>query len=148
MRSNHALWKIMFQTDSLSYTLVITGAPYTSQAPQTALSFARALLAKGHRIDRVFLYGDAVHLGSSLACAPSDEPHWTEAWSEFLKTNRVPAFACVASALRRGVLDEKEQKRYQRLAHNLATPFEIAGLGEWVEGLANSDRTVYFHPTD
>jgi len=46
----------------LSYTLVITGAPWATQAPQTALSFAQALLKAGHRIDRVFLYGDGVHL--------------------------------------------------------------------------------------
>lgn len=138
----------MPKTIPLSYTLVITGAPYVSQAPQTALEFARALLAAGHRIDRVFLYGDAVHLASTLACAPSDEPQWTQLWSEFLQANQVPAIACIASALRRGVLDKKEQKRYQRPAHNLEAPFEIAGLGEWVEGIVSSDRTLYFHPTD
>ena len=51
----------------LNYTLVITGAPWSSQTPQSALAFARELLVAGHRIDRVFLYGEGVLLASALA---------------------------------------------------------------------------------
>ncbi|MDX1634346.1 MAG: sulfurtransferase complex subunit TusD [Marinobacter sp.] len=134
--------------EPLNYTLVITGAPYTSQAPQTALAFARAVVARGHRIDRVFLYGDGVHLASSLATAPSDEPQWTRQWCDFLREQAIPAVACVASALRRGLLDETERARYQAPASNLAEPFRIAGLGDWVEGVTRSDRTLYFHGSD
>lgn len=129
----------------LSFTLVITGAPYSSQAPQTALSFARATVAAGHRIDRVFLYGDGVHLASALASPPSDEPNWSRQWCELLNQNAVPGVACIASALRRGIVDEGEQKRYELVASNIAAPFSIAGLGEWVEGVARSDRVIYFH---
>lgn len=138
----------MSATDPLSYTLVITGAPYASQAPQTALEFARALVAAGHRLERVFLYGDGVHLASALACPPSDETNWNEAWSEFLLQHRVPAVACIASALRRGILDKTEQQRYEQTASNLAEPFEIAGLGEWVDSVAHSSRTLYFHGSE
>ncbi len=129
----------------LSYTLVITGAPWASQAPQTALAFARAAVSAGHRLDRVFLYGEGVHLASSLCAPPSDEPHWPQQWSDFLSDNQIPGVACVASALRRGLVDEREQNRYQLPAHNLRSPFEIAGLGEWVDGTLKSDRVLYFH---
>ncbi|MBZ2167978.1 sulfurtransferase complex subunit TusD [Marinobacter sp. F4216] len=128
-----------------SFTLVITGAPYTTQAPQTALAFARAAIAKGHTIDRIFLYGDGVHLASSLTTPPSDETHWPNAWASFLSANRVPGVACVASALRRGLVDENEQKRHELTSSNLLAPFEIAGLGEWVEGNIKSSKTLYFH---
>lgn len=131
-----------------SYTLVITGAPYRSQAPQTALEFARALVRAGQRIDRVFLYGDGVHLASSLITPPSDETNWTTVWSGFLDDNRVPGIACIASALRRGLVNEAEQARYQLPASNLATSFVIAGLGEWVEGTMRSSRIVYFPAGD
>lgn len=130
---------------SRSFTLVITGAPYSSQAPQTALSFARAALAAGHRIDRVFLYGDGVHLASTLASPPSDEVNWSRQWCDFLHENAIPGVACIASALRRGIVDASEQQRYELTASNMAAPFIIAGLGEWVEGVTHSDRTVYFH---
>ena len=124
-----------------SFTLVITGAPYSSQAPQTALAFARAALANG----RVFLYGDGVHLASALTSPPSDEVNWSQAWQDFLGSHDIAGFACIASALRRGIVDQSEQQRYELPANNLATPFTIAGLGEWVDSVAHSDRVIYFH---
>ncbi|MDN6318686.1 MAG: sulfurtransferase complex subunit TusD [Marinobacter sp.] len=128
-----------------NFTLVITGAPYSSQAPQTALAFARAAISAGHTLDRVFLYGDGVHLASSLSTPPSDETHWPKEWAEFLEQNVIPGAACIASALRRGLVNSEEQKRYQLPANNILAPFIIAGLGEWVEGTMASSRVVYFH---
>lgn len=138
----------MTHPTSQSFTLVITGAPYSSQAPQTALEFAQAAVAAGHALDRVFLYGDGVHLASSLVSPPSDEPHWPQRWATFLQEQQVPGVACIASALRRGLVDDAEQKRYELNAHNLLAPFSIAGLGEWVEAGIQSTRTVYFHAGD
>lgn len=128
-----------------NYTLVITGAPYSSQAPQTALSFARAAVAAGHTLDRVFLYGDGVHLASALSAPPSDETHWPTEWAKFLQDNDIPGVACIASALRRGLVDDAEHRRYELPASNLLAPFLIAGLGEWVEGTMASSRVLYFH---
>ncbi|WP_417514817.1 sulfurtransferase complex subunit TusD [Marinobacter sp.] len=128
-----------------NYTLVITGAPYSSQAPQTALSFAQAALAKGHTLDRVFLYGDGVHIASVLCTPPSDETHWPAEWAKFLQQNATPGVVCIASALRRGLVDDAEQKRHELPASNLLEPFIIAGLGEWVEGTMASSRVIYFH---
>ncbi|MBW4933281.1 sulfurtransferase complex subunit TusD [Marinobacter sp. F4206] len=135
----------MNSPDPRSFTLVITGAPYSTQAPQTALAYARAVVAAGHAIDRVFLYGDGVHLASALVAPPSDEPHWPKDWAAFLEEYKVPGIACIASALRRGLVDAPEQKRYELSANNLLSPFTIAGLGEWVEGNVKSSRTLYFH---
>ncbi|MDL0429593.1 sulfurtransferase complex subunit TusD [Marinobacter sp. TBZ242] len=127
------------------FTLVITGAPYSSQAPSTALHFARAALAANKRIDRVFLYGDGVHLASSLSAPPSDELNLSEAWAAFLTENSIPGVACIASALRRGLVNEAEMHRYELSASNLREPFEIAGLGEWVDSAASESRILYFH---
>ncbi|MDS1310497.1 sulfurtransferase complex subunit TusD [Marinobacter xiaoshiensis] len=138
----------MTATTVQNYTLVITGAPYSSQAPQTALLFAKAAVAAGHTVDRVFLYGDGVHLASSLSSPPSDETHWADQWGNFLSDNDIPGVACIASALRRGLIDESEQKRYELPASNLQEPFIIAGLGEWVEGTMASSRVLYFHAGD
>ena len=135
----------MAATDRDSFTLVITGAPYASQAPQTALAIARAAVDAGHRIDRVFLYGDGVHLASALSTPPSDETHWPREWAAFLQAQEISGIACIASALRRGLVDESEQRRYELGSHNLLSPFQIAGLGEWVEGRIKSTRTLYFH---
>lgn len=128
-----------------SFALVISGAPYASQAPQTALNFAQAAINAGHRVDHVFLYGNGVHLASSLACPPADESDWPTLWRDFLNENQITATCCVASALRRGLLDEGEAKRYERDAINISSPFVIAGLGEWVEAVHAASRTLYFN---
>lgn len=127
------------------YTLVITGAPYVSQAPASAYEFCRALLDTGHDIDLVFLYGDGVQLASALNTPPSDEANWTERWQSLLNTHGISSVVCIASALRRGLLNEEEARRYEKPAANLAPGFTVAGLGEWVEAVAHSDRVVYFH---
>lgn len=131
--------------DAGVFTLVITGAPYSSQAPQTALGFARAALAANKRIDRVFLYGDGVHLASVLSTPPSDEQNLSEDWAGFLAEHNIPGVACIASALRRGIVNQPEMQRYQLAASNLRAPFEIAGLGEWVDSVASESRVLYFH---
>lgn len=128
----------------LSYTIVISGGPYSSQAPGTALAFCRALLRKGYRIDRVFLYGEGVLLASTLSAPPSDEQNLRDQWCDFLTEHQIEGIACIASALRRGIVDETEQRRYQLSANNLAMPFQLAGLGEWVQGMQDSDRVVRF----
>lgn len=138
----------MAATNLQRYTLVITGAPYSSQAPQTALLFARAAIAAGHTLDRVFLYGDGVHLASAICAPPSDETHWADEWASFLSANSIPGVACIASALRRGLVNESEKKRYELPASNLLEPFVIAGLGEWVEGTMASSQVLYFHAGD
>lgn len=135
----------MVDTPLQNFTLVITGAPYSSQAPQTALAFARAAVSAGHTLDRVFLYGDGVHLASSLSTPPPDETHWSKEWAGFLEQNAIPGSACIASALRRGLVDSSEQQRYELPASNLLAPFVIAGLGEWVESTMTSSRVIYFH---
>ncbi|MDY6799104.1 MAG: sulfurtransferase complex subunit TusD [Pseudomonadota bacterium] len=129
---------------SLSYTIVISGAPYSSQAPGSALAFCRALIRQGHRIDRVFLYGEGVLLASLLSAPPSDEENLRDRWCDFLAEHQIEGIACIASALRRGVVDKTEQHRYQLPACNLASPFLLAGLGEWVQGMQDSDRVVRF----
>lgn len=126
------------------FTLVISGAPYASQSPQTALNFAEAAMAGGHTIERVFLYGDGVHLASSHAAPPSDEPDWPEKWATFLSQHNIDATCCVASALRRGLLDETEARRYQRPGSNVRSCYTVAGLGDWLQAEQAADRTLYF----
>lgn len=132
-------------TSKPGYSLVITGAPYVSQAPATAHAFCQTLLETGHKIDLVFLYGDGVHLASALNTPPSDETDWTSRWQALAGEHEITPVVCIASALRRGLLNDEEARRYEKPAANLANGFAIAGLGEWVQAVTSSDRVVYFH---
>ena len=131
-------------TPRSSLGLVIAGAPYDSQAPQTALSFARAAVAQGAEIKRVFLYSEGVQLASDLLQPPSDEENWHQEWRAFLVEQQIPVTVCVASALRRGLLDSAEASRFDKAAANVTEPFSIGGLGDWVELLSPDTRVIYF----
>ncbi len=131
--------------DKPEYSLIITGAPYVSQAPATAYDFCQTLLDSGRTVRLVFLYGDGVHLASALNTPPSDEPDWTGRWQVLARENNLTPVVCIASALRRGLLNEQEARRYEKPAANLVDGFDIAGLGEWVEAVTRSDRVIYFH---
>ena len=129
----------------MKLAFVITGAPYTTQAPQTAWYTAEAALEQGHQLIHVFLYGDGVHTASASLVAPEHGPDWPQRWSALLLEQGISGTACVGSALKRGVMDEREARRLQKPASNLRQGWSLAGLGEWVSLSAEADRVLYFN---
>jgi tRNA 2-thiouridine synthesizing protein D len=110
----------------------------------SALGFAKAALARGHSIARVFFYYDAVAIANALSVAPQGEPDVAAQWSAFGREHDVELIACIAAALRRGIVDATEAARYELGAHNLREPFRLLGLGQFVEMAASADRVVTF----
>ena len=51
---------------------------------------------------------------------------------------------CIASSLRRGLLNDAEAERYEKTAANLNAAFEISGLGQLIDAGLAADRTVTF----
>ncbi len=128
----------------MRYALLVLEAPGSHAASHTALRFARAALARGHRIQRVFFYSDGVHNGSALAVVPQDEPELGTEWRQFALTHGVELVVCIAAALRRGLLDETERDRYERSAANLDPAFVLSGLGQLAEATLDAERIVTF----
>ncbi len=128
----------------MRYALLVLEAPHARGAGHGALRFARAAVARGHTISRVFFYGDGVHNGSALATPPQDEQDLVAAWHEFALTHGIELAVCVAAALRRGVLDEGERDRYARAAANLDPAFVLTGLGQLAAAVLETDRIITF----
>lgn len=129
-----------------SFTLIVHGAPYTSQASLSALHFCRAALADGHQIYRLFFFQDGVHNASALIVPPQDELHVPQAWQDLIRQHGIDAVVCAASALKRGILSDEEAARYEKVAGNLLPGFVIGGLGQLVDALQHSDRLLNFAP--
>jgi len=119
-------------------------APPHAPSSRRALRFAEAALAGGHRIVRLFFYQDAVQLASGLGVAAQDELDLPAAWRAFVSDNRLDAVVCIAAALRRGVLNEEEARRYGRGAANVAAPWELSGLDQLHEAAQEADRLICF----
>ena len=126
------------------FTLVIHASPVQHQAPETALRFARALLEAGHTLHRVFFYRDGVFNGNALSSSAADEPCLPSDWRSLADEHKLDLVVCIAAAIRRGVLDSNEARRYDKTQHNLAEGFELSGLGQLIEAAIISDRVITF----
>ena len=126
------------------FSLAVYSAPYSSQASYSAYQFADSLLNHGHSLHRVFFYQDGVHNATNLAAPPQDEFNLQKAWQRLAQDHHLDLVVCIAAALRRGILDESEAKRYDKQSHNLANGFCISGLGQLVEAAVVSDRLICF----
>lgn len=130
----------------MRYALLVQGAPYSHQAAHSALRFASALIARGHELSTVFFYHDGVYNAARLAAPPQDEPHLVDAWRQLHETHGTALLVCVAAALRRGMIDERESRRHGKQGYSLEAPFELTGLGQLVEAGRTHDRLVTFSP--
>lgn len=126
------------------FSLAVYSAPYASQASESAYRFATALLAEGHTLYRVFFYEEGVHNSSALITPPQDEPDLPSKWQSMADGHKIDLVVCIAAALKRGVLNEEEAKRYEKPTHNLRAGFTISGLGQLVDAALVSDRLVTF----
>ena len=128
----------------MKYALAVYGAPGTSQAPQTALNFARSVVARGHDIVRVFFYQDGVQVASNLTTPPQDESNLSREWLAFIIEHDLDAVVCIAAALRRGVINKAEADRYNLSVNNLADNYELSGLGQLLDAAQEADRLITF----
>ena len=128
----------------MNYSIAIYGGPYSNQSAHSALHFARAALARGHRIQRVFFYHDGVYNASALVSPPQDEVNVPAQWHHLAQENRIELVVCIAAAVRRGILNENEAKRYGKPACNLADGAALSGLGQLVDAGMTCDKLITF----
>jgi tRNA 2-thiouridine synthesizing protein D len=128
----------------MKFAIIVQGAPYSSESCVSALNYAQAVLEAGHEIVRVFFYHDGVYAANALIAPPQDEADIAARWQSFGLDNNIELVACIASCLRRGILDETEATRYEKSASNLRAGFVISGLGQLIDACMISDRVMTF----
>ena len=133
----------LYLVDFMNFAIALLAGPQ-DPAARSALQFSRAVLEAGHNISRLFFYRDAVLIASHLGVQPQDESDISVEWRHFIQDNQLDAVVCIAAALRRGVLDEAEASRWDRPSSNVAAPWVLSGLGQWVDSLQTADRAVTF----
>lgn len=126
------------------FTLLIHSSPYASQGTLSALHFCRAALKRNHQIQRVFFYGDGVYNANYLNTLPQDEINLTQEWTRLAQEEQIELLICVAAAIKRGIMDQQEAKRYEKNDTNCAPAFQIAGLGQLIDACIDSDRVITF----
>ena len=127
----------------MKFAIALFSAPHAPSS-RRALLFAQAALAGGHQIVRLFFYQDGVYNALSSVVTPQDEQDVAQQWRTFVSEQQLDGVVCIAAALRRGVLDETEAKRYQRSAINVDAPWQLSGLGQLHDAVQDADRLICF----
>lgn len=117
----------------MKFSILVNEGPFTHEASDSAYQFAKAAVAKGHEVPRVFFYYDGVNNANKLSEPQSDDRNLVQMWSDLAGENDIDLVVCVAAGLRRGIKEE-----------NLKEGFRISGLGQLVEAGIGSDRLVMF----
>lgn len=124
----------------MQFALLVLGAPYSSQANETAFRFACAALESGHRIYRVFFYQDGVYCAFSSG-GGSGEINFAARWQELRAQHQLDLIACVGAGTRRGLPETAAQNSGRA---QLADGFELGGLGQLIDAAVQADRLVIF----
>jgi tRNA 2-thiouridine synthesizing protein D len=128
----------------MMFSINVHGDPASSQSAQSALKFIEAAVSGGHEIYRVFFYHDGVRIADCNQVPPQEENNLLEQWVDFCETHSIELAVCIAAALKRGVLNEDERSRYERVAANVHPAFSVVGLGQQIEAAISCDRTITF----
>lgn len=127
----------------MKFSVTVRAAPDKS-GHLLALRTCEEILQQGHDLTQVFFYESAVYAASPLQVPDQDELALLQRWQAMAVKYHTPLFVCVAAALKRGIVNEQEAHS-QNLSHaNIATGFEITGLGEWVSALRDDIKQVTF----
>lgn len=128
----------------MKFGILVNEGPYQHQASDSAYMFAKAAIAKGHEVFRVFFYHDGVNNASRLTVPPADDRHIVNRWAALAEEHKIDMVVCIAAAQRRGMMDDNEAKRQGKDASNIHPAFRISGLGQLVEAGIQCDRLVTF----
>ena len=130
----------------MKFGIVVSEGPGQRQSADSAYHFARAALANGHEVTRVFFYHDGVHVGARASTPPQDERNAGESWAALAAEHGLDLVVCVAAAARRGVVDGEAGLRLDQAPapRSLVSGFRAAGLGQLVECAIDADRLLVF----
>ncbi|VFP84155.1 Sulfurtransferase TusD [Candidatus Erwinia haradaeae] len=128
----------------MRFCLMVTGPAYGTQQASSAWLFASSIVATEHTLDSVFFYREGVLNANFLNTAANDEVNLTSLWQDLHTTYGVKLNLCISAALRRGICDHKESRDINRISSNVATGFQLTGLGELAIAILTSDRIVQF----
>ncbi len=98
----------------------------------------------GHTITSIFFYHEAVLTALNSQVPPQGERDIAAEWAAFGVQHDIELAVCIANGLKRGVISDGEKDRYDKPATTLADGFELVGLGQLIDAIANSDRYVEF----
>jgi tRNA 2-thiouridine synthesizing protein D len=140
----YAFFFICIDAMPSSIAIMILGNATANNSSQTALQFVKTVLKTGRKIERLFFYHEGASLASSLSVQSQDEINLCSEWQQFIEEHQLDAVVCIASGLKRGILDHSEARRHEKNATSLHPALELSGLGQWIDAVSKADKYIVF----
>lgn len=128
----------------MKFSIILHSSTQQSAGAHSALLFVETALSMGHEIYRVFFSGDGTYAASSLAVVGRHEDDIPARWQQLAATHDFEIVACISAAIKRGIISEEEAARHGKQGLNLQADIQLAGLGEYIDAVAHSDRVITF----
>ncbi|MFW8589643.1 sulfurtransferase complex subunit TusD [Glaciecola sp. 2405UD65-10] len=125
-----------------SFTVMVTKSPFDSRNVENAITFCRAAINSGHKINQVFFYQAGVQCASSLLEPNSDEINTRQAWLELHNKHGINLNVCTTAGSRRGVVAIDSSPSTQTFSPNIEAPFTAVGLSAYFEALADGGVNI------
>ncbi len=129
-----------------SFVILITTPPSNHQSSLSALKFAEAVIKQGHSITTLFFHQDGAHHANPLLNIAPNELDSQALFRTFATEHAIPLKTCISASVKRGVFDEqsKEDMPDTTLEANVAAPWQIVGLFEFVQAASEADKVIHF----
>ncbi len=128
----------------MNYSILITSSPQFIERHLTAIDVARELLAHGHSLTTIFFWQDAAEIALISRQAPRNEIDIQARWLSLGREYNLELAICIASGLRRGVMNKSEAERHELLSETIKEPFSVQGLGSLIEQRSTVDKRLEF----
>ncbi|QCI26142.1 sulfurtransferase complex subunit TusD [Buchnera aphidicola] len=126
----------------LVYTILVTSSVLESQNSRSAFLFVNSLLHNtSHSIHSIFFYSNGAFNGTTMI--KIDEIDLSEKWYKLSKIFSINLYICSTAAQDRGIIPS-HIKQCTDLHENIRHGFQLAGLGQLIYAILNTDRFLQF----
>ena len=119
----------------VSFTIIVCAEPYKYEAIDTAINLSEAIIAKGHEILGIFLYGSGVHSIKSRDFPFDSVRNISMRLSQFSKKHSTKLAACSTWISLTGIQSEEFVEGACQ-----------EGLGGLSDLISQSDKVIFFGP--
>jgi tRNA 2-thiouridine synthesizing protein D len=119
----------------VSFTIIVSAEPYKYEAIDTALNLAEVIIAKGHEVLGIFLYGSGVHSIKAREFSYDSVRNISKRLSQFSKDINTKLAACSTWISLTGIQSEE-----------FVDGACQEGLGALSDLISQSDKVIFFGP--
>ncbi|QJC28285.1 sulfurtransferase complex subunit TusD [Enterobacteriaceae endosymbiont of Plateumaris braccata] len=129
----------------MTFSLLIMGSPYSTQNAYSAYFFTNAVIKEKHYVKDIFFYRNGVYNANKYINLDNYKINLVKCWKYLSNKYHINLYICISSALKRGIILDKNQISNNQLINNLIeSEFQITSLSILAKSVLTCDRFIQF----